>query len=93
MSSADNNRDSLKTIKDVYNLLLREIQVPILQVIPLDTYQDIAITLSKLKAQIYEGLEAEIRDKIVELISQSTTLLLERRLQKIAEQQQRKPFG
>ena len=38
-------------------------------------------------------MEAEIRDKIVELISQSTTLLLERRLQKIAEQQQRKPFG
>jgi DNA replication factor GINS len=94
MSSANNNRDGLKTIKDVYNLLLKEIQVPILQVIPLDTYQDIAITLSKLKAQIYEGLEAEIRDKIVELISQSTTLLLERRLQKIAEQQQqRKPFG
>lgn len=93
MSSANNNRDSLKTIKDVYNLLLKEIQVPILQVIPLDTYQDIAITISKLKAQIYEGLDAEIRDKIVELISQSTTLLLERRLQKIAEQQQRKPFG
>jgi DNA replication factor GINS len=92
MSSANNNRDSLTTIKEVYNLLLREIQVPILQVVPLDTYQDIAMTLSKLKAQIYEGLEAEIRDKIVELISQSTTLLLERRLQKIAEQQ-RKTFG
>jgi DNA replication factor GINS len=92
MNSASNNQDGLKTIKDVYNLLLKEIQVPTLQSIPLDTYQEIAVTLSKLKAQIYEGLEAEVRDRITELVSQTTMLLLERRLQKIMEQQQWKPF-
>jgi DNA replication factor GINS len=89
----NNNKDGLGTIKDVYNLLLKEIQLPDLQTIPMDTYQNIAITLSKLKAQIYEGLEAEIRDRIVELISRSTTLLLERRIQKMAEQQKSKPLG
>ena len=89
----NNNKDGLGTIKDVYNLLLKEIQLPDLQTIPMDTYQNIAITLSKLKAQIYEGLEAEIRDRIVELISRSTTLLLERRIQKMAEQQKSNPLG
>jgi DNA replication factor GINS len=88
MNSPSNNQDGLKTIKDVYNLLLKEIQVPTLQYVPLDTYQDIAVTLSKLMAQIYEGLEAEIRDRLIELISQTTTLLLERRLQKVMEQQE-----
>jgi DNA replication factor GINS len=37
-------------------------------------------------------LEDVIRDRMVELISQSTTLLFERRLQKIAEQQKLTPF-
>ncbi len=86
------NKDGLGTIKDIYDLLLREIQLPGLQAIPMDTYQDVAIILSKLRAPIYEGLEAEIRDRIVGLISQSTTLLLEKRLQKMAEQQKSKPF-
>src|ERR671922_2557322 len=87
-SSSSNNEDGLKTIRDVYDLLLKETQLPTLQSIPLDTYQEIATALSRLKGQVYGGLEAIIRDRMVELISQSTTLLFERRLQKIAEQQE-----
>lgn len=87
MNNNNNNEDGLKIIKDVYDMLLKETQVPTLQSIPLDTYQDIASTLSKLKGQVYEGLETVIRDRMTELISQTTRLLLERRLRKIMEQQ------
>jgi DNA replication factor GINS len=88
MSSSNNNQDGLKTTKDIYALLLKEIQLPPLQPIPLETYQTIANNLSRLKGQVYEGLEVMIRDRMIELISQATVLLLERRLQKIVEQQQ-----
>lgn len=87
MNSNTNNEDGLKTIKAVYDMLLKETQVPTLQSIPLDTYQDIASTLSKLKGQVYEGLETVIRDRMTDLISQTTRLLLERRLRKVMEQE------
>jgi DNA replication factor GINS len=87
MNSNTNNEDGLKTIKVVYDMLLKETQVPTLQSIPLDTYQDIASTLSKLKGQVYEGLETVIRDRMTDLISQTTRLLLERRLRKVMEQE------
>jgi DNA replication factor GINS len=87
MSGSNNNQDGLKTTKDIYALLLKEIQLPPLQPIPLDTYQTIANNLSRLKGQVYEGLEVMIRDRMIELISQAAVLLLERRLQKIVEQQ------
>jgi DNA replication factor GINS len=93
MSSSINSQDGLKAIKEVYALLLKESQLPTLQLIPLDTYQTIANNLSKLKGQTYEGLEVLIRDRMIELISQATTLLLERRLQKIIEQQQSASFS
>lgn len=88
MSSSTSSQDGLKAIKEVYTLLLKESQLPTLQLIPLDTYQTIANIISKLKGQTYDGLEVVIRDRMLELISQATTLLLERRLQKIIEQQQ-----
>jgi DNA replication factor GINS len=88
MSSSINSQEGLKAIKEVYNLLLKESQLPTLQLIPLDTYQTIANIISKLKSQTHEGLEVMIRDRMLEMISQASTLLLERRLQKIIEQQQ-----
>jgi DNA replication factor GINS len=88
MSSSNDSQDGLKAIKEVYTLLLKESQLPTLQLIPLDTYQTIANIISKLKGQTYEGLEVTIRDRMLELTFQATTLLLERRLQKIIEQQQ-----
>jgi DNA replication factor GINS len=93
LSSSINSQDGLKAIKEVHSLLLKESQLPTLQLIPLDTYQNIANNLSKLKGQTHEGLEAMIRDRMIELISQATTLLLERRLQKIIEQQQSASFS
>jgi DNA replication factor GINS len=87
MNSNNKNEDRSLTIKDVYDILLKEIQAPTLLYIPLDTYQDIAIALAKLKGQVYEGVEAKIRDRMAKLMSQAAQLLLEARHQKIMEQQ------
>jgi DNA replication factor GINS len=87
-NSTDNN---LQIIKDIHNLLLKEIQIPTLQSIPFDTYQNIASILEDLKGQEYEGIEAKIRDSIVEMISISARLILETRLQKL-KGQQHNPF-
>jgi DNA replication factor GINS len=86
-SEARNNTNISLTIEDVYNLLVTEIQIPTLQSIPLDTYQNIANLLGNIKGQGYEGIEAKIRDRMVETISKSAQLLLECRHQKLKEYQ------
>jgi DNA replication factor GINS len=86
-SEARNNTNISLTIDDVYNLLVTEIQIPTLQSIPLDTYQNIATLLGNIKGQGYEGIEAKIRDRMVETISKSAQLLLECRHQKLKEYQ------
>jgi DNA replication factor GINS len=77
------------TIKEVYNLLLKEVQMPTLQPIPFDTYKTIAATLESLKEQEYDGIDANIRDKIVKLMSVSVTLLLDIRHSKLLEEHMR----
>jgi DNA replication factor GINS len=74
------------TIKEVYNLLLKEVQMPTLQSIPFDTYKTIASTLESLKEQEYDGMDANVRDKIVKLMSISVNLLLDIRRRKLLEQ-------
>ena len=63
---ARNNTNTSLTIEDVYNLLLTEIQIPTLQSIPLDTYQNIATMLGNIKGQVYDGIDAKIRDRLLE---------------------------
>jgi DNA replication factor GINS len=84
-SNENNNAKSL-TIKEVYNLLLKEVQMPTLQSIPFDTYKTIAATLGNLKEQEYEGIDANVRDRIVKLMSISVNLLLDIRHRKLLEQ-------
>jgi DNA replication factor GINS len=74
------------TIKEIYNLLLKEVQMPTLQSIPFDTYKTIAATLENLKEQEYDGIDASVRDKIVKLISVSVSLLLDIRHRKLLEE-------
>src|SRR3954469_10214377 len=85
--STRNNTNISLTIDDVYNLLVTEIQIPTLQSIPLDTYQNIATLLGNIKGQGYEGIEAKIRDRMVGMITKSAQLLLECRHQKLKEYQ------
>ena len=97
--SKDNNIDNsidnnIQIIKDIHNLLLKEIQIPTLQSIPFDTYQNIASIVEDLNGQEYVGIEAKIRDSIVEMISISAKLMFETRLQKLmGRQQQDNPFS
>ena len=86
-SEARNNANTSLTIEDIYNLLLTEIQIPSLQSIPLDTYQNIATMISAIKWQSYDGIDAEIRDRMVEIRSKSAQLLLECRHKKLTEHQ------
>ena len=82
----DSKAESL-TLKDMYNLLLKEVQIPTLQSIPPDTYQNIALVLGNLKGQRHEGIKEKIRQRTVAMISSSVEILLEIRHHKIVEHQ------
>ena len=70
-------------LKDVFKLLKKEIESPLLQAIEPDTFKNIAALLGNLKGQGYEGVEAKLRDRMAELLATSTRLLLESRQVKI----------
>jgi DNA replication factor GINS len=82
----EHNKCKSMTIKEVYNLLLKEVQMPTLQSIPFDTFKTIAATLEDLKEQRYEGIDSKIRDRIVNMMSISVNLLLDIRHRKLFEQ-------
>lgn len=70
-------------IKDVYSLLKKEVEVPALQAIDHDIYQRIAASLGNLKGQGFDGAEAKVRDRMVELLSSSAELLIRVRQRKV----------
>jgi DNA replication factor GINS len=70
-------------LKDVYGLLRKEIESDSLQAIAPDTFQKIATALGSLKGQGYEGIEAQVRDRMVDLLATSARLLMESRLHKM----------
>jgi DNA replication factor GINS len=78
--------DKSVTIKEVYSLLLKEVQMPTLQSIPLDIYKKIAATLEDLKEKEYDGLNAHIRDRIVNMMSICVNILLDIRHLKLVQQ-------
>jgi DNA replication factor GINS len=70
---------------EIVNLLLKEVEIPTLQSVPFDTYQKIATILENLQGYGYEGIEATIRDTLVEMISTAVTFLLEVRHHKMLD--------
>ncbi|HEY7507340.1 MAG TPA: hypothetical protein VH621_07000 [Nitrososphaera sp.] len=70
-------------LKDVYGMLRKEIESNLLQAIQPDTFQKIAAALGSLKGQGYEGIEAQVRDRMVDLLATSARLLMESRLHKM----------
>ncbi len=76
--------ESNMPLKHIYELLKKEVENPALQQIEPDTYQQVAAALGNLKGQGFEGVEAKVRDKTVELISDSARLLFELRQRKIS---------
>src|SRR5919197_5483457 len=85
-NGSEHNTTKYVTLKDVHILLLKEVQLPTLQLIPLDTYMTIAATIEKLRQQKYDGMDANVRDRIVKLICVSAELLLDVRYHKLLEQ-------
>jgi DNA replication factor GINS len=81
-----NDNDSIK-IAEIVSLLIKEVQIPTLQPVPFDTYQKIAATLENLQLYEYEGIEAKIRDTMVEMISTAIKFLLEVRYHKMLDKQ------
>ncbi|MFL6495600.1 MAG: hypothetical protein ACJ703_04140 [Nitrososphaera sp.] len=76
------------TLKDIYKILEKEIETPTLQSISPDTFQRIAETLSSLKSEAYEGVEAKVRDRMVEMIEVSSMLVMEARQAKISSSEE-----
>ncbi len=70
-------------LKDVYKMLRKEIEMPTLQAIELDTFQKVAEALGSLMGQGYEGIESNIRNKMIEMLATSSRLLIEARQAKI----------
>jgi DNA replication factor GINS len=70
-------------LKDVYKLLKKEVETPTLQAMELDTFQKIATALGNLRGQVYEDVEAKIRDHMVDLLANSAQLLINARQHKI----------
>lgn len=70
------------SLKDVCELLRREVESSSLQEVEPDIYQRIASSLGSLKGQGFEGMEAKVRDRMVELMSSSARLLVGMRQRK-----------
>jgi DNA replication factor GINS len=75
-------------LKDVYKMLEKEIETPTLQSIEPDTFQKIAEALGSLKDQPYEGVEAKVRDRMVEMLEISSILMIETRQVKISSSEE-----
>lgn len=75
-------------LKDVYKMLEKEIETPTLQSIKPDTFQKIAEALGSLKGQVYEGVEANVRDRMVEMLEISSILMIETRQIKISSREE-----
>lgn len=66
----------------VYSILQREIENDSVQEIDPKFYSNIAELLGKLKNQGYDGIESKIKDSLVQMISDMTSLLLKIRIEK-----------
>lgn len=75
-------------LKDVYRMLEKEVETPTLQSIEPDTFQKIAEALGSLKDQPYEGVEAKVRDRMVEMLEISSILMIETRQVKISSSEE-----
>ena len=73
------------TLKEIYALLKKEIEMSSLQPIPLDTFVKTAAALGDLKGQGYEGIEAKVRDIMAGLVAECASLLLVARQQKLLD--------
>jgi DNA replication factor GINS len=84
----DTGNSASLALKDVFKMLEKEIETPTLQSIEPDTFQKIAEALGGLKEQPYEGVEAKVRDRMVEMLEISSILMIETRQVKISSSEE-----
>ncbi len=73
-------------VNSLYSILLREIENDHLQEIDPEFYRMLSEHLGKLKSEGYDGLESKIKNRLVEMITQTISLLLKTRIEKVITQ-------
>ena len=66
----------------LYALLLREVENDSVQELDAKLYSNIAEFLGNLKSQDYDGVESKIKDSLVKMVTDMTSLLLKIRIEK-----------
>jgi DNA replication factor GINS len=71
-------------ISSLYSILLREIENDQIQELDASFYTSLSEYLGKLKNEGYDGIENEIKNRLVEMITQIVSLLLKTRISKVS---------
>jgi DNA replication factor GINS len=71
-------------LNSLYSTLVREIENDTVQEIDSQLYLSLSEYLGKLKSEAYDGVENKIKSRLVEMITQTTSLLLKTRLSKVS---------
>jgi DNA replication factor GINS len=71
-------------VNSLYAVLVREIENDQVQEIDSGFYTSLSEYLGKLKSEGYDGIENKIKNRLVEMITQITSLLLKTRLSKVS---------
>ena len=69
-------------VNSLYSILLREVENESVQELDPKFYNNIAEFLGNLKNQDYDGVESKIKESLVKMVSELTSLLLKFRIEK-----------
>ena len=75
-------------VSSLYGILLREIENDSVQEIDSRLYTNVSDMLGKLKNQGYDGIESKIKDSLVKIITDMTSLLLKIRIEKVVKSEE-----
>lgn len=75
-------------VNSLYSVLLREIENDQVQEIEPTFYKTLSEYLGKLKNEGYDGIENKIKDRLVAMITEITSLLLKTRIEKAINQEE-----
>ena len=75
-------------VSSLYGILLREIENDSVQEIDSRLYSSVSDMLGKLKNQGYDGIESKIKDSLVKIITDMTSLLLKIRIEKVVKSEE-----
>ena len=72
----------------LYSILLRETENDTIQEVDPELYISISNFVGKLKSEGYDGVEAKVKNTLVKMVTELTTLLLKIRLEKATKSSQ-----